>query len=304
MFVFGPVPSRRLGKSLGVNNIPKKICSYNCVYCQVGETRIHTIKRKAYIKPEILEKEVKERLENQRADYITFVPDGEPTLDANLGVEINLMKKYGNVAVITNGSLLFREDVRKELKAADWISIKIDTVDENTWKKIDVPYKKLSFFEVMEGIEKFSEEYKGKLVTETMLVDGINDDEKNLQKVAEFIRDINVSKTYITLPLRPPRVPYVKPPSRDKIQRAYMIFSSYDLPVVLLDFPEEGEFSIGGNFKAGLLSILSVHPMREEDVFKLMKEERIDPRILKDLESSGKIEKVNYMGVNFYRRKW
>ena len=303
MFAFGPVPSRRLGRSLGVNNIPKKVCSYNCIYCQVGETKMFTIERRAYIKPEVLESEVKERIKDQKVDYITFVPDGEPTLDENIGVEIKLMKKYGKVAVITNGSLLFMENVREELHSADWVSVKVDAADERTWKEIDVPHKELSFSEVINGIEKFSEEYNGELVTETMLVNGMNDNEENLQRIANFIKGLNVSKAYITLPLRPPRILSVKPPSKDKLQRAYMIFSSYGLPVVLLDFPEEGEFFTGENFKAGLLSILSVHPMREEDILKLMEEKELDVHILKELESSGKIEKINYMGVKFYRRR-
>jgi len=301
MFVFGPVPSRRLGRSLGINNIPKKVCSYNCVYCQVGETRLLTIERRAYIKPEIIEREVKERIKGQKADYITFVPDGEPTLDENLGVEIDLMKRYGKVAVITNGSLLFKEDVREELKNADWVSIKVDAANESVWKKINSPYDKLSFAKLMKGIEKFSEEYKGELVTETMLVAGINDDEENLRRIAKFIKSLGASKAYIALPLRPPRVSSVKPPSKEKIQMAYMVFSSCGLHAVLLDFPEEGEFFTGKDFKTGLLSILSVHPMREGDILRLIREKGIDIHILEKLLLDGKIEKVSYMGVNFYR---
>ena len=303
MFVFGPVPSRRLGKSLGVNNIPRKVCSYNCIYCQVGETKKFTIERRSYIKPEILVKEVRERVKNESVDYITFVPDGEPTLDVNLGLEIALMKSYGKVAVITNGSLLYRDDVKEGLQDADLVSVKVDAADEEIWRKINVPHEKLSFYKVVDGVEEFSERYKGKLITETMLVDGVNDDEKNLYRIAELIKKLNVSKAYLTLPLRPPRISFVKPPSRSKVQRAYMIFSSFGLPVVLLDFPEEGEFSTGKDFKTGLLSILSVHPMREEDVLKLMKEKGINYRVLEELELSGKIEKMSYMGVNFYRKK-
>ena len=133
--VFGPIPSRRLGRSLGVNNIPPKICSYSCVYCQVGLTDSMSIQRKEFYPPteivnEILEKVEQLKKSDETIDYISFVPDGEPTLDVNLGKEIQLIKPLGiNVAVITNSSLLWDKDVRDDLILADWVSVKIDTVD-------------------------------------------------------------------------------------------------------------------------------------------------------------------------------
>jgi wyosine [tRNA(Phe)-imidazoG37] synthetase (radical SAM superfamily) len=126
MMTFGPVPSRRLGRSLGINNIPHKTCTYSCVYCQVGRTRRFQLERAEFYEPEAIAREVRKRTAKLRElgegiDYLTFVPDGEPTLDLNLASTIELLKPLGiRVAVITNGSLLGREDVRATLMGADW----------------------------------------------------------------------------------------------------------------------------------------------------------------------------------------
>ena len=138
MLVFGPVPSRRLGRSLGVNNIPAKICSYSCVYCQLGATIKISIERRPFYDPEKIFKEVKEKIKDVGVDYISFVPDGEPTLDINLGKEIEMLKSLNHkIAVLTNGSLIFREDVRKDLSKADLVSLKVDAVSEDLWRKIN-----------------------------------------------------------------------------------------------------------------------------------------------------------------------
>ena len=129
MLTFGPVPSRRLGRSLGINNIPPKVCTYSCVYCQLGSTIKMRIKRQNFFKPSEIQKEIKKKIEKvhevgENIDYLTFVPDGEPTLDINLSREIDLLKPLGiKIAVITNASLIWREDVRNELIKADWVSL-------------------------------------------------------------------------------------------------------------------------------------------------------------------------------------
>ena len=136
MIAFGPVPSRRLGRSLGINNIPPKVCSYSCAYCQVGKTIQMEAQRRPYYSPQEIYEEVKEKVESSRSqglaiDYLTFVPDGEPTLDANLGKEIDMLKPLGiKMAVISNASLIWDESVREDLKKADWVSVKVDALDE------------------------------------------------------------------------------------------------------------------------------------------------------------------------------
>jgi len=146
MLAFGPVPSRRLGQSLGINNIPPKSCSYSCVYCQVGPTVKTATAPRIFHDPEVLAAAVTERVQtlrnqNEKIDFLTFVPDGEPTLDVHLGDAIKLIKPLGvAVVVITNGSLLWQPEVRERLMNANWVSVKVDAVKENAWARINRPY--------------------------------------------------------------------------------------------------------------------------------------------------------------------
>ena len=145
MIAFGPVPSRRLGRSLGINNIPPKVCTYACVYCQVGKTTRKQVDRTRFYAPEEIYTQVRRKVEKaqhqgESVDYLTFVPDGEPTLDVNLGNEIDILKSLGiKIAVITNGGLVWRKDVREDLAKADWVSFKIDSTSEKTWRRSQSP---------------------------------------------------------------------------------------------------------------------------------------------------------------------
>jgi wyosine [tRNA(Phe)-imidazoG37] synthetase (radical SAM superfamily) len=185
MIAFGPVPSRRLGRSLGINNIPPKICTYACVYCQLGRTIKMRVERAAFYEPEEILRDVRGKVEKARRageaiDYLTFVPDGEPTLDLNLGRAIDLLKPLGiKIAVITNSSLMWHEDSREALMQADWVSLKVDAVREDIWRRVDRPHGTLQLASIQDGILGFAKTYTGHLVTETMLVEGINDGESS-----------------------------------------------------------------------------------------------------------------------------
>lgn len=178
MIAYGPVPSRRLGRSLGINNIPSKACTYACAYCQVGRTTDMSMERREFYPPKKLIAAVAARLTevkrlSEPVDFLSFVPDGEPTLDVNLGREIEALRQFGRpVAVITNATLLGLPDVRKELATADWVSLKVDTVDEETWHKLNRPRRTLDFFPLQDGMRAFRRMFTGTLVTETMLVAG------------------------------------------------------------------------------------------------------------------------------------
>jgi len=149
MKAFGPVPSRRLGNSLGINNIFPKVCTYSCVYCQIGKTITLQCDRQAFYDPDGLAREVKEKVHkvkksNITIDYLSFVPDGEPTLDINLGKIIELIRPLNiKIAVITNGSLINHKDVREDLKKADLVSLKLDAATRKTWLRTDRPHKSL-----------------------------------------------------------------------------------------------------------------------------------------------------------------
>ena len=307
-FVFGPVPSRRLGRSLGINNIPPKICSYSCVYCQLGRTLRMEGERRAFYKPKELIRAVRERVKElreggERIDYLTFVPDGEPTLDANLGEEIAALKDLGiPIAVITNASLIACEDVREELSQADWVSLKVDATTEAVWKRVNRPHKALSLEEIQKGILKFARNFRGTLATETMLVSGVNDASEEIAAVAGFLAEVKPDIAYISIPTRPPAEPWVKPPTEEVLTQVYAIFEER-LPHVELLIGYEGDaFAASGDAAHDLLSITAVHPMREGAVRQLLARDRADWDVVRELVHAGKLVELEYSGHRFYMR--
>jgi wyosine [tRNA(Phe)-imidazoG37] synthetase (radical SAM superfamily) len=308
MLAFGPVPSRRLGRSLGVNNIPPKVCSYACVYCQVGLTREMTNERRAfYQRAEVLES-VGEKLKeaqaaNERIDFLTFVPDGEPTLDINLGQHMALLRPLGfPIAVISNASLVWREDVRQEMARADWASLKIDAVQEATWHRVNRPHRKLSLPAILEGARAFAETFTGKLVTETMLVADVNDSEADLEAVARFLGELQPSKAYIATPTRPPTETWVRPPDDRALIHAYRTFAERVQEVEYLIKYEGEAFASLGNTSEALLSILAVHPMREDAVLAFLSRAGANSELAEHLAERGLLTRVSSQGKNFYIR--
>ena len=305
MVVFGPIPSRRLGRSLGINNIPPKECSYSCVYCQVGLTDTMLIKRKQYYSTYRIFKEVSERVKTlhnngEKIDYITFVPDGEPTLDINLGKEIDLLKTLGmKIAVITNSSLLWDENVRSNLMLADWVSVKIDSVDEKIWHKINRPNGKLSLPKILSGIETFSREFKGVLVTETMLVKGVNDGIESIKSMAAFIKYVSPYKAYLLVPTRPPAEEFVEAPDEENLNMAYQTFHSLIGVVELLTYSEGTDFSYSSEAEKELLSILAVHPMRKDAVETFLMKAQAGWDLIEGLISRNILREIKYSGDTF-----
>ncbi len=308
MRVFGTVPSRRLGRSLGINNIPPQICTYSCVYCQLGRSSQISTQRREFYNPLDLAQEVftlanhlRERKEH--IDYLTIVPDGEPTLDKNLGKILTLIKTIGlKTAVITNSSLLFIPEVREDLFLADLVSLKIDTVKERTWHRINRPSRDLDFNKVLEGITEFAKQYKGKLITETMLVKGFNDDEDNLCKTSVFIQQLNPETAYIAIPTRPPAESNIEKPTEETINKAYQIFSKHIENVELLIGFEGDKFASTGNLKEDILSITAVHPMTEKAVKQLLEKNNQSIELIEELINENQLKKVEYDGKIFYVR--
>ena len=309
MIAFGPVPSRRLGKSLGVNNIPDKVCSYACVYCQIGRTLKMEIERRPFYEPELIFEEVRKKVEEARArgeriDYITFVPDGEPTLDVNLGREAELLKALGiPLAVLTNSSLIWREDVREELMKFDLVSLKLDTVSESLWRRIDRPHKSLSLERILNGMLEFRGEFEGELITETMLVGGIDYGDE-FERLADFLAELKPDKAYIAVPTRPPAEPWVKPANEDTINRAFQVFADRLGPerVEYLIGYEGNAFAFTGNVEEDLLSITAVHPMREDAVREFLRKANADWDVVEKLLGEGRLIELEYRGRKFYMR--
>ena len=306
---FGPVPSRRLGKSLGVNNIPAKACTYSCVYCQVGPTSPLSTDRREFYPPQEIYTEVKHRLAqaeqfSERVDYLAFVPDGEPTLDVHLDREIASLRSLGvPVGVITNGSLLWREDVRMALAGADWVSLKIDAARDRTWRRMDRPHPALKLSMVLDGMLSFAETFPGTLVTETMLVKGINDGETEIGLVGDFLHQIEPSAAYLSIPTRPPAERWVLGPDEAVLNRAYQNLAEKVPRVEYLIGDEGNAFAFTGNAEEDLLSITAVHPMKAGAVAELLARAGASWAIVDSLLARGALARADYNGDRFYLRR-
>jgi len=309
MIAFGPVPSRRLGHSLGINNIPPKICTYSCIYCRLGRTNDVRVKRGAFYEPSKILQDVKNKVKNARErnesiDYLTFVPDGEPTLDINLGKEIELLKKMGiKVAVITNASLIWMKDIQNDLCRADWVSLKIDAVSKEIWREINRPHESLDINKILQGILEFSKIFDGELTTETMLIRNVNDGYEEIKKISHFIAKIRPEKSYISIPTRPPAEEWAKPADENAINMAYQIFKEKSINVEYLIGYEGNAFAFTGNAKEDLLSITSVHPMREDGIREYLKKADANWDIIEQLIEENRLVEIKYQGKKFYMRK-
>jgi len=308
MIAFGPVPSRRLGQSLGINNIPPKVCTYSCVYCQVGKTRRMQIDRCRFYEPEDIFKSVRKQVKKARKkgesiDYLTFVSDGEPTLDANLGYEIDLLKSLGiKIGIITNASLIFREDVREDLMKADWVSLKFDSIRKPSWLRVNRPHRELFLDLILSGMLDFAKIFPGELVSETMLVWDINIDADILKEMAEFLRALNPVKAYLAIPTRPPAENWIRPPAPEDINIAFQVFhEKLDQVEYLIGF-EGNAFAYTGNVEEDMLNITSVHPMRQSAVSELLKKANADWLMVNKLIAQGKLVETDYEGQKFYLR--
>jgi wyosine [tRNA(Phe)-imidazoG37] synthetase (radical SAM superfamily) len=304
-YVFGPVPSRRLGQSLGIDTIPLKTCNWNCLYCQLGRTVPLVNQRRNYFLPEAILAEVQLALAAHRPgeiDWITFVGSGEPTLHASIGLLIRQVKTLTDVpvAVITNGSLLYRPEVRQELLAADAVLPTLDAGDADLYRKINRPWPELTFERLVDGLIAFRREYTGKLWIEVMLVKGLNDSEEALRAIARVVHRLQPDQVHINLPTRPPAETWVQPADEEGLMRATAILG--DIASVV--HPAEGTFDLCGcaNLIDAIVGIITRHPMREAELRQAL--ERWSPQqigeALSDLAASGQAQIVERYGARFW----
>ncbi len=303
-YIFGPVPSRRLGKSLGISPIPRKTCNYSCIYCQLGRTDKMTGERKEFFPLKDIINEFKEYLkESFDFDVVTIVGEGEPTLYSKLGELIKEVKKITDkpVAVITNGALLSSKEVRDELMNADIVLPSIDGYNEETAKKIDRPLGTIHFKDELEGLIEFSKEYKGQLLLEIMLISGINCDKNSIGHFKEILKKIKYDKVYLNTPVRPPAESFVKVVSQEEMK-----YAVEKLGGISIDMLSSGEFfsEIEDSYEA-ILNIIRRHPMNQFEInsFLNSRKEKLRYNIFEKLESDEKINCILYKGIKTYRLK-
>jgi wyosine [tRNA(Phe)-imidazoG37] synthetase (radical SAM superfamily) len=303
--VFGPVPSRRLGQSLGIDPIPLKTCNWNCVYCQLGHSVPLVNQRRNYFLPETILAEVQSALAAHHAgpiDWITFVGSGEPTLHASLGLLIRQVKTLTDrpVAVITNGSLLFLPEVRQELSAADAVLPTLDAGTPQLYRKINRPHPDITFERLVAGLIAFRQMYRGQLWIEVMLVCGLNDTEQALRDIATIMRQIEPDQIHINLPTRPPAEPWVQPPDDEGLMRATAILG-HTAHVVQ---PIEGTVDLGSgqHLTEAIVGIITRHPLREAELRQALA--KWSPgqveEALAELAASGQAQVIERYGTRFW----
>lgn len=219
--VFGPVPSRRLGVSLGVDLVTPKSCNMNCVFCECGATRELKLKRESFKDIDEVKNEILEAIKIVKPDYITFSGSGEPTLSKDLGKIIEWIKSNLEikVCVITNSLLLEDNEVVKELEKADLIMPTLNSVDNLIFKKINRPSAHIDVSQVMRGLENLSKKYKGKIYIESFIIEGLNDSNEHTEKMVAFLKNINFTKLQLNTLDRPGTENWVQPASYETMQR-------------------------------------------------------------------------------------
>ena len=225
-YIYGPVNSRRLGLSLGITLTPYKICSFNCVYCQLGRTTNLTREPKEYVLMEDVLNELKSWFGNYSQElknlkFITFSGSGEPTLNLNTGQLIMEIKKITvlPIAVITNSSFLNEPLVRRAINVADLIIPSLDAVNNEVFRRINRPCQDINIEEIIDGLVNLRKEFSGKIWLEIMLVRGINDDLRHIKKIREIIDKINPDKIHLNSPVRTTAEPNVLPPDKNKLKQ-------------------------------------------------------------------------------------
>jgi wyosine [tRNA(Phe)-imidazoG37] synthetase (radical SAM superfamily) len=308
-YAFGPVPSRRLGRSLGIVNVPSRTCTYDCIYCQLGQTTNMTLNKQPWydvdtIIESIAGKKAQVRNLGKLIDYVTYVPNGEPTLDVNLEVEIRILRSIGiPTAIFTNASLIDRADVQQALQRFDRIIVKVDAIDEEIWRKINRPHEDLELGAILDGLSEFSRRYQGNLETTTMLVAGVNDSTEELERLATFIEQLNPSRAILSVPTRPPCENWVRIPAEKSLTRAYAIFTNHIKDVELLAGYEGDEFVLSSDVVGNLLAIVSVHPMRKSAVKAFIGKAGGHWGQIEKLVESGELVVVPYEGETYYLRR-
>ena len=265
--IFGPVPSRRLGFSLGIDPIPFKTCSLNCIYCQLGKTTFKTIKRKEYIPVRKILNELKEVLTSPKEiDYITLSGSGEPTLNSKTGKLIKEIKNLTDipVAVLTNGTLLTKKELRQELLPADVVIPSLDAGNQETFIKINRPHPSLKIEKIIEGMMKFRDIYKGEIWLEVMLVKDINDSEEELNSLRNVIEIIRPNRIQLNTPVRPPSEKWVKILTNERLLEIKEFFG--ENCEVIAEFKRKEQKAYIKDIEDEILTLISRRPVTTEEI--------------------------------------
>jgi wyosine [tRNA(Phe)-imidazoG37] synthetase (radical SAM superfamily) len=270
--VFGPVPSRRLGRSLGIDMVPLKTCTFNCIYCQLGRTTCQTLDRKPYVPGGQVIGELEEKLSRLSSppDYITFSGSGEPTLNSEIGWvirEINRLTKIP-IAVLTNGSLLHHETVRNALQQADLVIPTLDAASPQLFKFINRPHPSLRFSQILSGLKDFRREFGGQVWLEVMLCSGINDDPKEIWRLRKTLDPIGPDRIQLNTVIRPPAEEFVSPLSPDQMEKVRDLWGAE--AEIIPDFPQLGNSPASRVRDEEIVDLLKRRPCTAEEISRAL----------------------------------
>ncbi|MDE5417069.1 radical SAM protein [Labilibaculum sp. DW002] len=305
-YLFGPVPSRRLGMSLGVDLVPKKVCSLDCVYCEVGKTTKLSLERKEYINADCIKDELTHYLKNNPSpDYITITASGEPTLNQHLGAIIDFIKQTKAdipVALITNGSLLYDPEVRKEMMKADLLLPSLDAATNDVFKKINRPAEDLTVEMCIEGIISLRKEFEGKIWLEVFILPGYNDSKEELTALKEVILKVNPDSIHLNTLDRPGTVANLRGASREELQRVVDFWQMDKVEIVAKLKQVETQQTYRKDTASAILETVARRPCTLEDLTKMLglKSEEIEKQ-LKQLIEECKLESVAQDRGVFYQ---
>lgn len=268
-YVYGPVPSRRLGRSLGVDLVPFKVCTFDCVYCQLGRTTIKTLERKEYVSAADVLDEVKRKLaEEDNPNYITFAGSGEPTLNSRIGNLILRIKDLTDiqVAVLTNGSLLWTKEVQDDLMAADLVIPSLDAGDEQLFRYVNRPHENISFDRLVDGLVDFTRRFPGQVCLEILLLEGVTSMPSHVKKIADLVARIAPARVQLNTVCRPPAEEFAFPVSQD-ILLSLREFFPCPVDVISEESQEHSEISaFSESREEDVLALLRRRPCTSEDV--------------------------------------
>lgn len=302
LHIYGPVPSRRLGFSLGVDIIPSKTCSFDCIYCQLGRTTNKTVIRKEYVPSSKILSDIRKVLRSERRiDYITFSGSGEPTLNSALGKIIREIKKMTSipVAVLTNSSLLTRKTVRKALMAADLVVPSLDAASQDIFSKVNRPHPHLKIEEIIRSLKEFRCQFKGSLWLEIMLVKGVNDSPSNIKKFKKAIAKINPDKIQLNTVYRPPAEAFARPLSYEELEEIRKVLG--EKCEIIAEFKKKDQLPLSKNLQEAIYSLVKRRPATLSDISLSLGQHKNE--ILKHLNvllEEGKVKSTLHRGFRYY----
>lgn len=301
--VFGPVPSRRLGMSLGVDLLWPKTCSLDCVYCECGPTTVHTATRQRFRDPDEVLRQVRERLEELETppDYLTLAGSGEPTLHSDMGYILEKLRQMdaGKTAVLTNGTLAYDAVVRNELCLADVVIPSLDAVSEDIFRKINRPVKGLSAGAMVQGLKELRAQFSGRLVLEILLVAGLNDGAEELAKLIKASSEIKPELVQINTVVRPPAVEGFRAVPPDQLERIAALF---EVPTEVIAGPQVKTGGDHGSLERQVVEMTRRRPCTLADIAAMTgMEHSAAAGFIGDMEAGGKLVRELVGDTVFYR---